>query len=78
MSAQKEHLQIGTVHFYFQMCEHQEGCEHVVEIRYPGYKHTILHAESDLKQAKIHAIDMAVKLGLITLEDASEALSVLV
>lgn len=75
MTAIKQHMQVGKVHFYFHECTCNERNEHQVVIKYPGYKHTILHGEANLSEAKIHAVETALKLGLISLEQATEALS---
>jgi len=69
------HQQVGTVHFFFHECTGQEGCEHKIVIKTPKYKHTIVHGEANLRDAKIHAIDVAVKTGLISVEEAAEALA---
>jgi hypothetical protein len=70
-----QHLQIGAVHVFFHKCVCEDGFEHKIVIKTPSYKHTILHAEPNLKDAKLHAIDVVYKLGLVSEEDVKEALS---
>lgn len=70
-----EHLQVGSIHIYFYPCAQGSNCEHRVEIKAPGYKHTIEHAEGTLFEAKAYSIETACKLSLISHEEASEALA---
>ena len=72
-----QHMQVGSVHIYFEMCDCNEGFEHKIVIKATNYKHTILHGESDLKAAKIQAIEVVTKLGLASPEDAKESLATL-
>jgi hypothetical protein len=63
------------VHIYFKVRETSEGYEHEIVLKTTDYKHTILHGEGGIKEAQLHAIDMALKLGLVSSEDAKEATS---
>ena len=64
------HYQIGAVHFFFHQNPDEEG-EYEIVIKAKSYRHKTHHGGKNLKEAKAHAIKTALKLGLITPEEAN-------
>jgi hypothetical protein len=73
-----EHLQVGSIHLYFSPCSSDPFFKHRVEIKATNYRHVIQHAEGTIFETKVYAIVTAFKLGLISHQEASEALASLI